>query len=336
MILLSKKVYFNVNYGSKTISRMAEFSSTLESKGYGMYFDERCRTLTMEEIVPSLQGYYALVLDSTKITASLLDQVKDLRIISRTGVGYDNIDMAACTAREVAVTIAPGVGAKAVAEHTFALMLAVSRRIVEMDRAVRNGEWKRYIGPALYEKTLGLIGFGNIGRQLAKVSGGFSMKICAYDPYQGKRESGITYYEKLDDLLKVSDYVSIHCPLTPETQNMITLAQLKQMKPTAILINASRGGIVNEKDLYRALTEDVILGAGLDVLEQEPPEKNCPFFSLENVVLTTHNAGSSVEGKSDIVAAALQNIFALDNGEKPVGLLNPDVLKTPHWSKIHI
>ncbi len=266
---------------------------------------------------------------SVRFNARTLDACPNLKIIARAGVGYDSIDVPEATKRGIAVTITPGAGAEAVAEYTLTLMLAAARRVTEANSGAKNGKWVRYPGPSLFRKTLGVIGTGYIGKKLIEISRGFNMKVVAYDLKRDQAyadRAGILYCDSLEELLKQSDFVSIHVPLVPQTIDLIGERELAWMKPTACLINCSRGGIVNEQALYNALVNKVIFGAGIDVFASEPVEMSNPLLTLDNLVASTHNAGTSLEGKNSIVGGAVVNIVEYSKGEKPYGILNPEVL----------
>jgi phosphoglycerate dehydrogenase-like enzyme len=230
----------------------------------------------------------------------------------------------------VAVTLTPGSGAEAVSEYAMAMMMAVARRVVEADHAARNKNWVRFVGGPLFHKTLGIIGTGHIGKKLAGISRGFEMKVLAYDEFRNEQwaaENNITYCATLDELLKNSDFISIHVPLIPSTANMIGKRELALMKPRAYLVNCARGGIVNEADLYEALKNHVIAGAAMDVFDSEPVNPDNPLLTLDNFVASTHNAGSSLDGKNKICEGAAINLIEFAQGKKPYGILNPEVLK---------
>jgi phosphoglycerate dehydrogenase-like enzyme len=200
---------------------------------------------------------------------------------------------------------------------------------MECDRSIRKGEWKRFIGPTIWHKTIGVIGLGRIGKKLVQALKGFDMKVYAYDIYHDNRfasEHGVTYCDTIEEMLPKCDILCLHTNLTDETRNMIDLNKMKMMKPTAVIVNTSRGGVINENDLAYALSNSIISAAALDVFEVEPPGRDHPFLKLENVILSGHNAGSSAEGKNKLIEMAFQNVIDMDNGKKPEGLLNPEVL----------
>lgn len=250
-----------------------------------------------------------------------------LRVIARTGVGYDTIDVAAATAHGVVVTTTVGSNTDAVADLTFALLLALARRIPYHDRLVRQGQgWTRVYGPELSGKTLGIVGLGMIGRAVARRAAGFGMRVVANDlaPDAGYAAAqGITYLA-LDELLEQSDVVTLHVTLNPTSQGLIGARELGLMKPAALLLNTSRGGVVDEAALCRALADGLIAGAGLDVFEREPP-LGSPLLALENVVLTPHCAGTSRESVPRAALMAAQSVAAVLAGQQPPSSVNPQV-----------
>ncbi len=221
-----------------------------------------------------------------------------------------------------------------VADFAFALMLAVARRVVEADKYVREGKWKvgwhplMMIGSDVYERTLGIIGMGRIGSAVARRAKGFGMKVLYYDAIRREdleKELGVEYTD-MDKLLEESDFVSLHVPLTPETYHLIGEEQLRKMKPTAFLINTSRGKVVDQKALYKALKEGWIAGAGLDVFEQEPIPPDDPLLQLNNVVLAPHAASASYETRSRMAEIVAENLIAFLNGKVPPTLVNKEVV----------
>ncbi len=269
------------------------------------------------------------------IDAEVFDAAPRLRIVSQYAVGYDNIDVEEATRRGIYVTNTPGVLTETVADFTFALMLAVARRVVEADRYVREGRWKvawhplMMLGTDVYGRTLGIVGMGRIGSAVARRAKGFGMRILYYDSRRREdleRELGAEFVN-LNRLLEESDYVSLHVPLTPETYHLIGEEQLRRMKPTAFLINTARGKVVDQRALYRALKEGWIAGAGLDVFEQEPIPADDPLLKLDNVVLAPHAASASHETRSKMAEMVAENLIAFLRGEVPPNLVNKDVVK---------
>jgi len=251
-----------------------------------------------------------------------------LKVIAKMGVGLDMIDIDAASRHGAIVFNTPGVNNQAVADHTFAMLLAVARKIIYCDRSLREKRWEhtKIMGVELWQKTLGIVGLGAIGRAVALRAMGFDMKIVAHDPYWPDQFAAENRIERvpLETLFKMSDVVSLHVPLTPENKGMINAGTLRLMKPTAILINAARGEIVNEADLYRALKDSVIAGAGLDVFENEPPTES-PLLELDNVVLTPHTAAFTTEAMNSMNVGVVEQIIDYLEGKRPAHLVNADV-----------
>jgi len=266
------------------------------------HFDVDCRDSTsVEELERIIGEYDAIVIQAfTKVPRSVLEKAEKLKLIARAGTGLEHVDLEYAKKRGIVVKNTPQANAVSVAELTFGLMIAVARKIVSADAYVRSRKgWDRpsYKGIELFGKTLGLIGFGNIGRLVAVRANAFGMKVVAYDPFvpAGEmKQTGVTRIGELDELLSASDVVSVHVPLTDETRHMIGAEQFGKMKPTAIFINTCRGAVVDEAALAAALKEGKIAGAGIDAYEEEPP-LNSPLLELENVVLTPHTGGITKE-----------------------------------------
>ena len=254
---------------------------------------------------------------STRFGADVLADCPKLRLISIWGTGTDHVDLAAAKARGITVTNTPAVSAVAVAEHTLALMFAVARQTVNIDRAVRAGEWPRAMVQQLYGKTLGVIGTGAIGRAVARLGGGIGMQVIAWSFNQ----RGDYAWVPFDDLFRRADVVSVHVRQSPETLGMIRAEHFALMKPTAMFINTARGRIVVEQDLVDALQRQRIAGAGLDVFETEPLPPDSPLRLLPNVVLTPHAAGITREATEAGLAMAIGNIEAFRAGT-PVHVVN--------------
>ena len=291
------------------------------------------------EKAKTVDGLVTLLTD--RIDCKLIEEGarNRLRIIAQYAVGYDNIDVECATRHGVVVTNTPGVLTEATADLTWALLLAASRRIVEADRYVRSGEWWRsgtgwhpelMLGTELNGKTLGIIGFGRIGRAVARRAKGFGMKIIYYDkrraPREVEEELGAKYVE-LEELLRTADIISIHTPLTPETRHMIGEKELKMMKNSAILVNTARGAIIDTDALVKALKEKWIRAAALDVFEQEPLPEGHPLTKLDNVVLAPHIGSATFETRSRMACIVLENLEAFARGEVPPTIVNREVLE---------
>jgi glyoxylate reductase len=293
------------------------------------------RALTKAELKEKAKGCDAIIsLITDIIDGDLLDAVgPQCKIVANYAVGINNFDVAAATRRGVILTNTPGVLDDATATHTFALLLAAARRIAEADRYVRAGKWKGwspmfFIGMDVDRKTLGIAGLGRIGTNVARKARGFDMKIIYSGTHrnpQAEKEVGATYVDK-EILLRESDFLTLHVPLTPETRHYIGEKELKLMKKTAILINASRGPVVDEKALLKALQEKQIWAAGLDVFENEP-EIEPGLLELDNVVVVPHIASATPETRINMGKIALNNIVKALNGQPPDTCVNPEVLK---------
>lgn len=263
---------------------------------------------------------------------ALLKQAERLKAVAKMGVGLDMIDIDAATRHGVLVFNTPGVNDQAVADHTFALILAVARKILHCDRSLREKRWEhtKILGLELWQKTLGLVGLGAIGRNVSLRAEGFRMRVVAYDPYWPKEfaeEHGIEQLE-IDDLLRISDVVSLHVPLMEKTRNLIDAAALAKMKKNAILVNCARGGVVNETDLAGALKDGKIAGAGIDVFASEPP-KDTPLLALDNVVLTPHTAAFTTQALANMDWGVVEQLIGYAKGEKPPHAVNPEVFAAP-------
>ena len=270
------------------------------------------------EIIPQFDGL--IVRSASKVTADVLDRADKLKIIGRAGVGVDNIDVKAATEKGIIVINSPDGNTIAATEHTFAMMLAVSRNIPQADATMHNGGWdrKKFLGVQLSGKTLGVIGLGRIGAGVAKRAQSFYMNVVAYDPFVSAERAeslGVKLVE-LDELFKTADFITVHMPLTKKTENMISLDQMKLMKPTVRLINCARGGIINESDLAVALRENIIAGAAIDVFTSEPLE-NSPLQNLPNIILTPHLGASTIEAQIGVSVDVAGGIIDALNG-KPV------------------
>ena len=298
-----------------------------------------------EELINKVKdkdGLLCLLTD--KVDSEVMDAASNLKVISTYSVGFDHIDVEAATKRGIYVTHTPGVLTDAVAEFTICLLLAITRKILDADRTIRSGQWNKpwnpffLTGPELKGKTLGIIGMGRIGRAVAEKIKGFGMKIIYYDVYRNERaekELGVEYKD-LDTVLKESDFVSLHVPLTKETKHMIGERELKLMKTSAYLINTARGPVVDTDALVKALKERWIAGAALDVFEQEPLPPDHPLIKLENVVLAPHIASATIEARQRMAELAARNLIAVLKGEEPPALVNPEVKKVRPLEQVKI
>jgi D-3-phosphoglycerate dehydrogenase len=274
----------------------------------------------------------AVIVRNAPMDANLMDSCSRLKVISKHGAGVDNIDIAAATARGIVVANVPGGNADAVAEATVALMLATLRRVPEVHGLVISGQhsarWRLQFGQ-LSERMLGLVGIGNIGARVARICAqGFRMRVLAFDPGLSESEIEARGAQKVGDLralLEAADVVSLHTPMTAASFHLIGAAELQAMKPTAILINAARGALVDERALAEALHAGRIGGAGLDVFEAEPPSPDNPILRAPNVVLSPHTAGNTIEAARNLAVASAEIVMAVMAGHPPAGFLNPEV-----------
>jgi D-3-phosphoglycerate dehydrogenase len=296
----------------------------LQERGYELTLNTSGRVLEEEELINLLEDADGLIVGLDPVTEKVLKSAKKLKVISKFGVGIDNIDLDAATRMGILVTNTPGANSSAVAELAFGLMLDLARHISESDRSIRRGQWKSYRGFELNGKTLGIIGTGRIGRELAKRARCFNMLLICHDieeDHDWASQIGAKYLP-LHDVLKNSDIVSLHIPLNNETYHIISAPELQMMREGAILINTARGGLIDENALYEALKDNQLAGAGLDVLETEPPEDS-PLMDLENVVLTSHIGAHTVEANRAMGIMASQNVIEALSGEMPGFCVNP-------------
>jgi glyoxylate reductase len=290
--------------------------------------------ISREELLQRLKDKEGLVcLLTEKINSELLSAAPKLRIVANVAVGYDNIDVAECTKRGVVAANTPGVLDETTADFAWTLMMAVGRRLVEGDTLARSGNWKGWdldqlVGTDVWGKTLGIVGFGRIGRAMARRALGFHMKVIYADavraPEALEKELKAEHRE-LNSLLAEADFVSVHVPLLPETRGLFDAVRFLKMKPTAYLINTSRGAVVDEAALVQALENGKIAGAALDVFENEPLIHQ--GLKRPNVVLAPHIASASIETRTKMACMAAENVVALFQGQQPRNMLNPEVLK---------
>ncbi|HUQ68640.1 MAG TPA: phosphoglycerate dehydrogenase [Planctomycetaceae bacterium] len=283
-------------------------------------------------VPPSFRGLYqndvllataqtadAVIAGSEPWPRHVIEQLPRLRVLSRTGVGFDAIDLAACDDRHVVVATTPGVNHHAVAEHTIALLMGLARGFPKRDQDVRTGHWERVSGPRVMGRTLGVVGLGRIGQAVATRALGLGMRVVAYDPFPNGdfiRDWKLEMLS-LDDLFARSDYVSLHLPVSRETQHIINARSLAKMKRGAALINTARGALVDEAALYDALMSGQLSGAGLDVFEIEPLPLDSPLLRLSNVLLSGHVAGLDDESQHDTLTMAADTIIQLQRGDWP-------------------
>lgn len=285
-----------------------------------------------EELRPLLRDHQAVLASMDKFTPDVLHspEAAQLKIISRWGVGYDAIDIPAATAQGIVVAYTPGVLNETVADFAFALLLSLARRVHIGHASMSQGKWEAAWGTDVFGKTLGIIGYGRIGRSLAQRATGFNMRLLAHDLHPASQIDGPPIqYVSLDELLSQSDFVSLHAALTVENRGLIGSAQLRRMKPTAYLINAARGALIDEAALARALHESLIAGAALDTFTVEPLPAIHPLRTAPNLLLTPHLASFARETGERVSLLAAQAIVDLMNDRKPQFVVNPSVYDSP-------
>ena len=273
-----------------------------------------------------------LTLLSDKIDAVLMDEAPKLKVISNMAVGYDNIDIDEAIKRRIVVGNTPGVLTETTADLAFALLMAAARRVAEADNYSRQGRWKSWgpmvlLGRDIHHATLGIVGLGRIGAEVAKRAKGFNMKVLYYNRTRRSEEEsqlGVEYVPEITRLLTDADFISLHVPLTPETRQLIGAAEFAMMKRTAVLINTSRGSVVDQKALYEALKSRQIFAAAMDVSEVEPIPPDDPLLTLDNIVITPHIGSSSVTTRTNMAHMAAENLLAGLSGQVPPNCVNPE------------
>jgi D-3-phosphoglycerate dehydrogenase len=303
-----------------------EHKRILEDSGCELVESSNLAPLTATEMIPLVGDVDAVIVGLDQVSAEVIAAGPRLRVISKCGAGLDHIDLQAATRHGIVVTSTPGANAISVAELTLGLMFALARRIPQHNHAVKSGTWKRVAGVELATKTLGIIGLGHVGLAVAHRARGLDMNILYHDLHRHKDlelEHGWTYVD-LGLLLRDSDFVTLHCPLTPELHHLIGEAQLRAMKPTAFLINTARGGLVDEAALARALCQGWIAGAASDAFVQEPP-LGSPLLSLDNFIATPHTGATTHEAIQRVAMMAAQNTVQALRGQRPPNVANPEV-----------
>ena len=303
-----------------------QHGGALTAAGYTLRIAAKRGARSPAELLALSADVAGAIVSTDPFTREVLRDSPHLRVIARVGVGIDSIDVDAATELGVAITTTPGANEETVADHTIAMMLGLLRRIPRNDAGVREGQWNR-TGPhtprQLTGSTVGLIGYGHIGRLVAQRLAGFDVELLVSDPALGRSESPRSV--ELVELLARSDVVSLHTPLTPATRNLIDQAALQSMRPHAVLVNTARGGVVDENALIHALNEGVIAGAALDVFETEPPVAS-PLFAMPNVVVSPHVAGISTTSIDVMMRRATASVIDVIEGRVPEGLANRGIL----------
>lgn len=289
---------------------------------------ESCGTFTSfpdtsgEEVFERCKDSDVIIANKVKLNGKVIGSLKNLKMISVIATGYNNVDIDFARAKGIIVSNVPGYAVHTVPQHTFALILNLATKVYQYHTDVMNGDWQRassfnllsYYTFELYGKTIGIVGMGNIGKSVARIASGFGMRVIYSDP--GNMNTDLYTQVDLLTLLRESDIVTIHCPLTASTPNLIGKDELSLMKPGSLIINTSRGGIINEIALADALNNNIIAGAGVDVLSEEPPVKGNVLLTAKNIILTPHAAWSTIEARQTLVEESAHNIRAFINGVK--------------------
>jgi len=301
-------------------------------------FDERFDVRVASDpseatVIKEIKGVEGVVVRMAPFTRKIIEAADALKVIGRHGVGVDTIDVQAATEKGIVVTNTPNANATSVAEHTLTAIGALAKRVVVYDHAIRNRRWElrnSYGAIDLDGKILGLVGVGRIGSMVARrAAAAYNMKAIAFDPYitpEKAREMGVTLCAAMDDIFRQADVVSLHTPLTPETRRLVNADRLRLMKPTAFLVNFSRGEVIDERALYDALKTGVIAGAAIDVYDPEPPLDDNPLFELDNILLSPHSAALTGECVIRMATGAAEGVVDVLSGRRPQFVVNPGVL----------
>jgi D-3-phosphoglycerate dehydrogenase len=301
---------------SKALDDLRAFSNDL-------VFNTLGRPLTEDELIPLLKDCDGYLAGLDFVTEKVINSCNNLKVISRYGAGYDRVDIAAAKSKGIVVTNTPGVNAVAVGELALSLTLSVARKITYLNNTTKAGKWVRSTGMELIGKTIGIMGLGAIGKVVARCAKGFNMNVIAYDPYIDEEycsENNIRSVS-LEEILEQSDVISLHLPLNENTKHLIGRDAIAKMKATAILINTSRGGIIDEDAAFEALKAGKLGGMGLDAFEKEPPQ-NSPLFELENVVVTPHTGAHTEEATINMAIAAVKNLVDVLSGKGCLSIVN--------------
>ncbi len=300
-------------------SNCSEGLALLLEHGFTVDMNPHQRSFRPEELQPIIGGYTAVISELERWDEALFSQAHSLKILSRNGVGLDNIDLPAARRAGVLITYAKGMNAASVANMAVGLMLAALKKIAHMDRGLRQGCWCSEIGHDLDGRTIGFLGFGQIAQETAKRLSGFPVSMMAYDPYQPEETFVGTGVQKaeLDQVLRTCGVISIHLPHSEQTHHIIGPDALSIMRPDAVLINTSRGGLVDQQALYRALVDDKIAAAGIDVYEHEPLDPLDPLLTLDNIVCTPHVSGNTKEACQKVGYQVAKDIVAFFEGRAP-------------------
>ncbi|RDI59756.1 hydroxyacid dehydrogenase [Microvirga subterranea] len=296
-----------------------EAVAALEAHGLQTYY---CPPYASSDDIAKLAAdlqIEGLIVRQGQVNETVIAASPRLKVIAKHGTGVDNIDLDAAARCGIPVLRALGANARSVAEHTIALIIALMKDIVPLDRAVKGGEWPKasYVGRDLAGAKLGLVGFGAIGQEVAMLARGLGMSVTVFDPYTTELPREVTRETNFDTLLATSDIVSLHCPLTKETRHLINAERLRRMKPTSFVVNTARGGIIDELALVEALRDGTIAGAGLDSFAEEPPPKDSPLWSLPNIIVTPHTGGAAKGAMRAMAETAARHVISVLHGNGP-------------------
>ncbi len=297
---------------------------------------EKPHPLSEEDLLKAIENCDGAIVGLDPVTARVLEGAKCLRVVAKHGVGVDNIDVEAATRLGIVVAYAPGTNDDAVAEFTIGLILALARRIPWAFESLRARHWEKFVGWELRGKVLGVIGTGRIGKKVLEKARGFSMEYLAFDLAEDRdfaRQFRVRYVS-LEELLSLSDFVTLHVPLTPKTRGLLGERELRLLKPTAFLINTSRGGVVDEGALFRALKEQWFQGAALDVFSLEPPFTS-PLLDLPNVLVTPHMGADTIEALNRMDMVSAENVVRVLEGREPLASVNFEDVRRKHYESAH-
>ena len=320
MKILVTPASFKPDTGGPAMDRLRSFAGTL-------VFNPEKRPLTEDELIPLLDGCVGCIAGLDSFTGKVIESAGALKVISRYGTGVDNVDLAAASEKGITVCNTPGVNAQAVADLTFGFILSLARKLPLLDRTTREGQWDRSIGTELYQKTIGILGLGYVGKAVAQRAAGFSMRVLACSPHIDPRyaqANGIIPVD-FDEMVSSSDFLSLHLPLETETRHIITADVMRRMKKGALLINTARGGLLDEAAAYELLKSGHLGGLALDVYETEPPH-NSPLFTLDNVIFTPHTAARTAEATAAMASLSVQNLIDVLSGKDCAYAVNTTLL----------
>ncbi len=302
--------------GGKALDALKEFTEDI-------VFNTRGKPLSEDELIPLLQECEGYIAGLDYVTRKVMDACPKLKVISRYGVGYDRVDIEAAKEKGIIVTNTPGVNAEAVGELTFGLIHSITRKIPYLHEQTKAGMWTRLTGTELKGKTIGIMGLGAIGKVVARCAKGYDMNVIAYDPYINTEyceKNGIGI-KTFDELISESNFISLHLPLNDQTRHMINSDTIAKMQDGTIIINTSRGGIVDEEAAYQAIKSGKLGGLGLDAFETEPPELS-PLFEVNNVVVTPHTGAHTKEATENMAYTSIKNLVDVLSGKKFIHIVN--------------